>query len=473
MTPVVYGIHLALDSAVDSLNLENSQSLARSLAQRFRAAGQELFLVGGSIRDDLLGEMDTDLDFATDAFPDRTAAIVEGCGAIYRVGERFGTIGLALDGYRAEITTYRSEEKYAAGSRKPEVRFGRTLLEDLSRRDFTINAMARDPLTEELIDPLHGVQDLTAGIIRAVGSPKDRFLEDPLRLLRAVRFAARFNFVIEPDTREALSETAPALETISRERIRDEYGKTLTGPNAVRGLTLLRDTGLLAHSVPQLLELTAMADHGPRHPLSLWEHVMRVVAGVPPLLSLRWAALLHDIAKPATRIVEPDGRPRFFHHEEVGARMAREILTSLRYGSDVVAAVALLVETHMQFHAYTPDWSDGAVRRLMLRLGPLMEEAFSLVRADAAGHSLTGVSANGPKMDDLERRVRRFAEGVTESLKSPLTGDELMRRYARPPGPWIREVKDRLLHEVIEGNMAAEDREAAWRLADEVVTAQP
>lgn len=452
------------------MTLQNADTLSRSLAARFNAAGKRLYLVGGSIRDELLGQVDADLDFATDATPDETASILEGGpGSIYRVGEKFGTIGLALPGRMVEITTYRAKETYELGSRKPEVRFGTTLDDDLTRRDFTINAMARDPLSGVLVDPLGGMPDLTAGLIRAVGNPVERFREDPLRLLRAVRFATRFNFEIEPATWRALIRAAPSVAGISRERIRDEYSKILTGPDPARGLTLLRDGELLAHSAQGLLELTIMPDHGPRHPLSLWDHVMLVVSNVPPSLPLRWAALLHDIGKPSTRTHEPSGRPRFFHHEEVGAAMARRILSDFRYDNELIGSVTLLVETHMQLHSYGPEWSDGAVRRLMLRLGPLLESAIQLARADASGHARTGMSHNAPKFDQLEQRIHQLGMGRVRELRSPLSGDDLMERYGRPGGQWIGEIKNALLHDVLEGVLEPGDRDAAWRRADELI----
>jgi len=451
-----------------------SRDLTSRLGAAFARAGEELSLVGGAVRDRLLGVEDVDLDFATSARPVKTLHILEGLGegSAYTVGEKFGTIGLRTGEVTAEITTYRATETYPAGSRKPRVVFGSTLLDDLSRRDFTVNAMAMDPLSGELIDPLNGEEDLRRRFLRAVGDPSRRFREDPLRLLRAVRFASRLGFTIEPATWQALRAGASSLSAISRERVRDEYSKILTGPDPVLGLTLLRDGELLAASVPGLLPLTAMPDHGPWHPLSLWDHTMRVVAGVPPGLVLRWAALLHDIAKPSTRTHEPSGRPRFFHHEEVGAHLARQILGGLRYSNQVVDDVCLLVETHMQPHAYSDEWSDGAVRRLILRLGPLTGDAILLARADALGHSLSGTSAKGPKFDKLEARIEALQHEPVESLKSPLNGDDLMERYRRPPGPWIKPIKAALENEVLEGRLAPDDRQAAWRIADELAGSQ-
>lgn len=446
-------------------------ALARTLARAFAEAGEELFLVGGAIRDALLGEQDLDLDFATSARPQKTVEIAEGLGLAspYRVGEKYGTIGVRIDNRVVEITTYRSKEVYDPGSRKPNVEFGTTLLEDLSRRDFTINAMARDPLTGALLDPLGGEADLSAGIVRAVGDPRERFREDPLRLLRGVRFAARLGFSIDEKTWHAMRETATGLSSVSRERVRDEYTRMLEGAHPARALTLLRDSALLEASVPGLIPLTQMPDHGPRHPLSLWDHTMQVVESVPPILALRWAAVLHDVAKPTTRTHEPSGRPRFFHHEEVGAAMARKILSGLRYSGDVIEAVTLLVGTHMQLHAYTSEWTDGAVRRLMLRLGPRTTEAIMLARADAAGHALGEPSRNAPKFDELEERIRRDEEQEITRLRSPLSGNDLMNRYHRQPGPWIRAVKSALESAVIDGDLQPDDREGAWRIADVLV----
>lgn len=447
-----------------------ARGLAVSLASAFLRRGEELYLVGGAVRDPLLGLTDYDLDFATSSLPDRTADILAGLAAdrAYRTGERFGTIGIRIANRLVEITTYRSAEAYVEGSRKPDVRFGRSLWEDLRRRDFTINAMAYDPLTGELVDPFGGRADLANRILRAVGIAEERFSEDPLRLLRAIRFAARLDLAIDPDTRQALSSQAESLRRVSRERIRDEYSRILVGPHPAEGLTLLRSAGLLASSVPELLELTAMSDHGPRHPLSLWDHTMRVVTAVPAEITVRWAALLHDIAKPATRWVEPDGRPRFFHHEQVGSQTAREILRGLRYPHETVDGVALLVETHMNLHAYSPEWSDGAVRRLIVKIGPLLHSALALAKADAAAHGETG-GRHTAHHDKLEERITALSHEPIDRLKSPLSGEDLMQRFSLPPGPWIRQVKEALLEAVMEGALDPGDMAAVCLLADELV----
>jgi poly(A) polymerase len=457
----------------DIAGAATAAQLQTVLAEAFAARGQELYLVGGAVRDALLGKTDIDLDFATSARPGTTMSVIDELhiGKPYRVGEKFGTIGVRLPDRVLEITTYRSAERYEAGSRKPTVQFGDSLMEDLRRRDFTINAIAQNARTGEIIDPLGGRPDLERGLIRAVGDPAERFREDPLRLLRGVRFATRLGFEIERATRDAMLTEAPSLRFISRERVRDEYTAMLLGPEPARSLTLLRELTLLDYSVPELLGLASMPDHGPFHPLSLWDHTMRVVAEVPPQLPVRWAAVLHDIAKPATRTHEPSGRPRFFHHEEVGAEIARRVLASLRYSNGEIDQVALLVETHMQLHSYSPEWSDGAVRRLVLRLGALIEPAIALARADAAGHSLTGDSASSGKYLELERRIEMLGRQPAPP-QSPVSGDDLIRRYGRPPGPWIRPIKEAICDAILDGELDEGDVEGAWRIADAVVRSE-
>lgn len=458
-------------NALDLTPIFGPDSIAYAVGRSFRGAGEDLYVVGASVRDALLGRYALDLDFATSATPDTTASILRrlALGEPYLFGQRYGTVGLALGARRLEITTYRSSEIYAPGSRKPEVTFGHSLLEDLARRDFTVNALAYDPLAESFIDPFGGVFDFRRHILRAVGVPAERFTEDPLRLLRAVRFATNVSLEIESQTWEAVRLDAGAVTTISRERIRDEFDKILAGPTPDRGLNLLLDSGLLGITIPQALALTQMPDHGPRHPLSLWEHTVRAVRKVPGTTMLRWAALLHDIAKPTTRTHEADGRPRFFGHEEHGSSVARDVLVSLRQPKQLVDSVAILVATHMQIHAYTPEWSDGAVRRLMLRLGPLLGPAIALARADAAAHSLTGESENEPRYDLLSQRIRELRREPGASMRSPLNGEDIMNHFDRSPGPWIQVVKDALLHEVLEGRLAPGDRESAFAIAERVL----
>jgi poly(A) polymerase len=456
---------------VTSIDRSRLHPLAIRLAAAFQASGHELYLVGGGVRDVLRGNSSRELDFATSARPGETAAIVAPMepAALYRLGEKYGTISAVFDACHVEITTYRAQETYTSGSRKPQVRFGSSVSEDLARRDFTINAMAIELLGGSLIDPHGGQADLAARRLRAVGVPGDRFREDPLRLLRAVRFASDMDLEIEEFTWESMRAERHSIKIISRERVRDEFSKMLTGSRTRHALELLRDSALMTASVPVLVELTRMTDHGPRHPLSLWDHTMRVVEAVSSSLELRWSALLHDIAKPRTRTIETSGRPRFFHHEEVGAALAADALSDLRYPKTVVGGVQKLVETHMQLHSYHSDWTDGAVRRLMLRLDNLTDAAIELATADAAAHSESEESQNAARLAHLSARIKELGQKTTSRLSSPLNGGDLMEQLNRPPGPWIKVVKDALLNEVLEGRLAADDREGAWRLVYKLV----
>ncbi len=459
-------------------------NVLRLVADAFSSADLELYLVGGALRDHLLERPVHEWDFATNARTNEILSTLEMAGetnhwaqpwSIYRVGEKFGTIGLVANGERAEITTYRSSESYPEGSRKPSVIFGSGIEEDLSRRDFTVNSMAiraqsfLEGDTSGLIDPYGGRDDLAARLIRSVGAPHERFREDPLRLLRAVRLAAQLGFSVEARTWAAMADRAQLLSSISRERIADELTRMLTGPDPARSLTLLRDSGLLQAAVPDLMILDAMPDHGPRHPMSLWDHTMLVVEGVEPDPISRWAALLHDIGKPETRTFDERGRIRFFQHEEVGAKRAAEVLRSLRRSNELVESVHDLVETHMQVHQYTPEWSDGAIRRLCEKLGPNFAKAIDLAKSDVRGHRETTWGVTGAA--ELEERAAQL-QAQLPSVQSPLTGVVLMERYRRPPGPWIGEIKDRLTEMVRDGALLPGDLERAWEIADAIVGAQ-
>ena len=469
-----------------------------ALARMFRAQNHDLYLVGGSVRDLLLQrEGSTDIDLTTDARPDEIKRLVAATHplAVNTVGETFGTIAIhyplpegasaadeppdeerrepafsSLTGNHppgvdvVEITTYRSDV-YRPDSRKPEVAFGDTLVGDLLRRDFTINALARDPLSGEIVDPWGGRQDLERKLIRAVGDdPQRRFEEDPLRMLRAVRFAAQLGFEIEPATAEAIRRQAPTLAKISNERIRDELTKALVSPRPDRALRLLVSLGLAPYTLPELLELRGVSQ-APAHSKDVYEHVLRVVAGAPPRPALRWAALLHDIAKPRTRTVE-NGKVHFFGHDEVGAVMAREILRRLRFDRPFIEFVSKLVRMHMRANAYLPEWTDGAVRRLMLEAGDALPDLLDLSRADITSYRPEKVARAVARVNEMEARCKWLREQAEVTpIKSPLDGNDLMELFGREPGPWLRVVKDRLLGLVIDGELAPDDRERAERIA--------
>jgi poly(A) polymerase len=443
------------------------------LAEIFHAHHKQLYMVGGTVRNLLLGRQDSpDADLTTDAVPEETRALAAQLhpSAIVLVGERFGTVQLrfqrdAMDDCPEsddiiEITTYRSE-RYNPESRKPEVCFGTVLEDDLLRRDFTINAMARDPLTGEIIDPFGGREDLRAQRLRAVGDdPAARFAEDPLRLLRAVRFAVQLDFTIESATAEAIVRQADTLAKISNERVRDEMSKVLLSPAPMRGLRLLGDLGLMRMIIPEVLELRGVSQR-PAHSKDVYEHTLRVVQNAPPRLLTRWAALLHDIAKPRTRSVEGN-KVHFFGHEDLGAVMARDILRRLRFSREFIEQTSRLVKLHMRSNAYTSDWTDGAVRRLMLDADPVLADLLDLSAADITSYRPERVQRAVARVQELRERCQRLKEEAERvPLKSPLDGNELMAIFNRGPGPWLRPVKEHLLALVIDGKLAPDDKAGA------------
>jgi poly(A) polymerase len=444
-----------------------------TLAQAFRAHQKQLYMVGGTVRDVLLHRgQSADADLATDARPDEIKRLVAPThpSAVVLVGERFGTVRLHYDTSIIEITTFRTE-RYNPESRKPEVCFGTDLMEDLRRRDFTINAMARDPLNGHIIDPFGGRQDLDAHILRAVGNePDKRFDEDPLRLLRAVRFAAQLNFSIEAETQQSIKRQAAKLQKISRERIRDEMNKLLLSPHPARGLDLLVELGLMEWIIPEVLELRGVSQQAQPRNMStkdVYSHVLRVVERSSPRLKTRWSALLHDIAKPRTKSVK-DNEVHFFGHEDLGAQMTREILKRLHFDRDFIQSVSQIVRLHMRANAYTPEWTDGAVRRLMLDIGDDLPDLLDLSRADITSYRVDKVARASARVMELAERCQRLKEEAERvPLKSPLNGNELMELFGRGPGPWLRPIKEYLLGLVIDGVLAPDDKEEAIRIARE------
>jgi poly(A) polymerase len=442
-----------------------------TLAEAFRAQHKQLYMVGGTVRDVLLNRgQGSDADLATDARPDEIKRLVAPThpSTIVLVGERFGTVRLYYNEDIVEITTFRSE-RYNPESRKPEVCFGDRLEDDLLRRDFTINAMARDPLKGHVIDIFGGRQDLEAHILRAVGNePDKRFDEDPLRLLRAVRFAAQLNFMIEPQTQASIVRQAAKLQKISRERIRDEMNKLLLSPYPQKGLDLLVELGLMEWIMPEVLELRGVSQQPQPRVLAskdVYAHVLRVVERSSPRLKTRWSALLHDIAKPRTKTVE-ENKVHFIGHEEVGANMARDILKRLHCDRDFIESIARIVRLHMRANAYTSEWTDGAVRRLMIEVGDDLADLLDLSRADITSYRVEKVNRAVARVSELAERCRYLKEEAERvPLKSPLDGNELMALFGRGPGPWLRPLKDHLLSLVIDGELSPDDKEGAARIA--------
>ncbi|HET8910921.1 MAG TPA: HD domain-containing protein [Ktedonobacteraceae bacterium] len=442
-----------------------------TLAEAFRAQHKQLYMVGGTVRDVLLHREDTnDADLATDARPDEIKRLVmpTNPSAVVLVGERFGTVRLHYGSDIIEITTFRSES-YNPESRKPEVCFGNVLDDDLLRRDFTINAMARNPLTGQLIDLYGGQQDLEAHLLRAVGNePDKRFDEDPLRMIRAIRFAAQLDFSIEAETRRSIIRQASKLQKISRERIRDEMNKLLVSHHPAKGLDLLVELGLITWIIPEVGDLLGVSQNAQKtaiHTKDVYAHVLRVVERSSPNLNSRWSALLHDIAKPRTKSVE-DGKVHFYGHEDVGAYMARDILKRFHFDRDFIESVSRVVRLHMRVNAYASDWTDGAVRRLMLESNGDLQTLLDLSRADITSYKVDKVSRAAARVAELGERCQMLEEDAKRvPLKSPLDGNELMQIFDRGPGPWLRPIKEHLLGLVIDGLLSSDNKEEATRIA--------
>lgn len=426
---------IRLDPAVDDL------------ARRFAAAGYRLALVGGPVRDALLGRPWLDLDFATDARPDDTEKLARAWGdAYWSIGKAFGTIGTRRGDLTLEITTYRSDT-YNASTRKPEVTFGDSLEGDLARRDFTVNAMAVELPELSFVDPHDGLADLMAGRLRVPGTPEMSFGDDPLRMMRAARFAAQLGFEVAAEVAAAMRAMADRIDIVAAERCRVEFEKILLADRPRLGLQLLVDTGLVARIVPELSALQLEVDEHHRHK-DVYQHSLTVLeqaiaaedgpgGPVPgPDLVLRLAALLHDIGKPATRRFEPGGGVSFHHHEVVGAKLAARRLRALRFDKDTVTQVARLVELHLRFHGYGDgEWTDSAVRRYVTDAGPLLDRLHKLTRSDCTTRNRRKAQRLAVAYQELEHRIARLqAQEELAAVRPDLDGNEIMKLLGIPPG---------------------------------------
>jgi len=431
--------------------------VADELGRRFERAGFELHLVGGSVRDALLGRLSggpkvggaggaADLDFTTDATPDETIGVLRGWAAtIWEIGREFGTIGAQRgDGPKLEITTFRAEA-YDGVSRNPVVRYGSSLVDDLSRRDFAINAMAVSLPGHILTDPYGGRRDLKARVIRTPGLPTMSFGDDPLRMLRAARFASQLGFAVAPEVVDAMRAMATDLDRITVERIQAEFTKLVLGKDPATGLRLLVDTGLADRFVPELPGLRLAIDEHAQHKdvyehtLTVLDNAMRLEAGDGPDLVLRLAALFHDIGKPATKAIGRDGRVSFHHHEVVGAKLARRRLRALRYPRDVIDDVGQLVLLHLRFYGYgRGEWTDSAVRRYVTDAGPLLPWLHKLTRSDCTTRNRRKAAQLAADYDALTERIAQIAaQEDLDRIRPDLDGNEIMRLLDIPPGPLV------------------------------------
>ena len=461
--------------AAAALLRANTSSTVAELGELFIRAGHELALVGGPVRDVFLGGQPKDLDLTTDAVPDRILAITRAwADKTWTVGIEFGTVGLRKRDEIFEITTYRSEA-YDRTSRKPVVRYGTSLTGDLERRDFTINAMAARLPSFELADPFGGLAALKEKAIRTPGRPEDSFSDDPLRILRAARFAARLGFTVADDVQSAMGAMAERLSIVSAERITDELSKLMLTGAPEAGLDLLVRTGVAEVVLPELPALRMEVDEHHRHKDVYW-HSLTVLRqaidlepryGLGPDLVLRLAAILHDIGKPRTRSLLPDGKVAFHHHEVVGAKMARKRLTELRFPREVIADVARLVELHLRFHGYGDgEWTDSAVRRYVRDAGPLLTRLHALTRADCTTRNAKKAARLASTYDALEERIEVLREQEElDKIRPELDGGEIMRILGLPPGPLVGKAWNHLLELRLSEGVVGRERATAELLA--------
>ena len=433
--------------------------LLQRIGEHFESAGHEISLVGGPVRDSLLGRLTeaTDLDFTTDAHPEQVLALLEGfADTTWDVGIRFGTVGARIDGREVEITTYRSEA-YDPESRKPEVSFGTELSEDLLRRDFTINAMALTLPAMEFVDLFDGIEDLAQRRIRTPGTAQQSFDDDPLRMMRAARFAAQLNFTVDDDVITAMQQQGERIEIVSAERVREELTKIVMSDHPRIGLTLLVDTGLAEYVLPEL-PLLRLEEDEHHHHKDVYEHTLTVLEQAmtlekvheptcEPDLTLRLAALLHDIGKPKTRRFEAGGKVSFHHHEVVGARMTKKRMQALRYPNDLTDDVSKLVELHLRFHGYgTGEWTDAAVRRYVRDAGDQLVRLHKLTRADSTTRNRKRAMTLQRAYDDLEKRIEKLSEEEElAAIRPDLDGKQIMEILDIPPGPVVGQAYNFLL----------------------------
>ncbi|TDQ55521.1 CCA tRNA nucleotidyltransferase [Actinorugispora endophytica] len=469
-------------AAVASL-LGSVGAVVTELGERFAGAGHELAVVGGPVRDALLGREVHDIDLTTDAVPQRVLELVDGwADAVWTIGIEFGTVGLRKNGHQVEITTYRSES-YRLKSRKPDVSYGDSLYEDLVRRDFTVNAMAVRLPGGEFVDPFGGLADLAARRLRTPGRPEDSFSDDPLRIMRGVRFAAQLGFAIDGPVREAATAMSDRLGIVSAERVRDELVKLLLSPAPRVGVALMVDTGIADHVLPELPRMRLAIDEHHRHK-DVYEHSLTVLdqaveleraRGMAPDLVLRLASLLHDIGKPKTRAFESGGRVTFHHHEVVGASMSRSRLGALRFPKDVVNDVSKLVALHLRFHGYGKgEWTDSAVRRYARDAGPLLSRLHILTRADCTTRNRRKAAALARAYDDIELRIEQLEQQEElDRIRPDLDGNEIQEVLGVGPGPVVGRAWKFLLELRLEngpmGKEAAAEELRAWAAGQERV----
>jgi poly(A) polymerase len=447
--PAADGWNLASAQRAMAAELDRLAPVLGPLGERFAEAGHQLHLVGGPVRDALLGRHVSDLDLTTSARPEETERLLSGwADAVWDMGRAFGTIGCRKGEWQVEITTYRSET-YDPTSRKPDVDFGDSLVGDLGRRDFTVNAMAVAVPDRTFEDPFDGILDLAHGTLRTPGTPESSFSDDPLRMMRAARFAAQLGFAVAPEVVAAMTAMAGRIEIISAERVRDELVKLVCAPHPRRGLELLVETGLADHVLPELPALALERDEHHRHK-DVYEHTLTVLEqaidlehrlDAAPDFVVRFAALMHDVGKPRTRRFQDDGTVTFHHHDVVGAKITRKRMKALRFSTDETEAVSTLVELHLRFHGYGDgEWTDSAVRRYVRDAGDQLERLHILTRADCTTRNRRKAERLRRTYDDLEARIARLTEAEElAALRPDLDGNQIMAVLDLGPGREVGE----------------------------------
>jgi poly(A) polymerase len=435
--------------ALANLQRTSESPIFGKLGELFHAKGHELALVGGPVRDAFLGRATNDLDFTTSANPDQIIAVLKGnVDAIWEIGKEFGTIGARIGDTHVEITTYRAEN-YDPESRKPVVSFGKDINDDLFRRDFTINAMALRLPEGVFVDPFNGLQDLLDGVIRTPGKPEDSFSDDPLRIMRAARFASQLGFLIEEKTFAAMKSMASRIEIVSAERVQVELAKLLLGAQPREGIEALIDSGLADIIFPELPALKLEIDEHHHHK-DVYQHTLIVLEqaisyekqyGLEQDLVLRLAALMHDIGKPNTRKLESGGGVTFYHHDVVGAKLAKARLRELRFDNDTIKDVSRLIELHLRFFGYSDQtWTDSAIRRYVRDAEHLLPRLHALTRADVTTRNQRKAERLAFAYDDLEIRIAELEkQEELNAIRPDLSGEEIMEILKIKPGPEVGE----------------------------------
>lgn len=462
--------------AVETLRLVTSQEPIRGLAEAFADAGFELALVGGPVRDAFLGRPVHDLDFTTSATPEQSEKIVKPLAqATWDVGRAFGTIAAQVGQHTVEITTYRADT-YDGSTRKPDVVFGTSLEEDLHRRDFTMNAMALTLPEAKLVDPCNGLDDLLAGVLRTPIEPEVSFQDDPLRMMRGARFVSQLGVRIHPETAAAITTLAPRIADISAERVREELTRLLATDSPRAGLEVLVDSGIADLVLPELPALRLESDEHAHHK-DVYQHTLTVVEQAigeekrrfpdrAPDVALRVAALLHDIGKPATRRFEAGGVVTFYHHDVVGAKLAKKRLKALRFDNQTIESVSRLIELHLRFFGYSEQaWTDSAVRRYVRDAGDELERLHILVRADVTTRNKRKADRLSFAYDDLEARIAVLAEQEElQAIRPELDGEQIMSILGLKPGRDVGEAYRFLLElRLDEGEIGVEEATARLR----------